>query len=115
MWNKEPWDNDMAADWFGYLMDKTDMPNIVRKTLRLAQNNDFDEEYTASLRAAAYCILQFGRIYVWPIKDLKNDLQLAIQALKKVLLDEDYCYSNDMVIQVQKEIEEMENRVNRLN
>ena len=113
MWDSKPWDNDVAADWFGKLMDQTNMPALVRKTLLLTNEEDAYGEHSPKLRAAAYCVLTFGRVYVWPINELDRDLQLAILALKKVLLDDAYCYSDEITDQIEHEIEELERRVKR--
>jgi hypothetical protein len=102
MWGKEPWDNDQAADWFAGLMEKSSLPHIVRTTLRLAEKG-LDEETTSLLRAAAWCVLQFARVYVWPVNELETDLQLAIRALDVVLQDEEYCYGEEIVAKIKEE------------
>jgi nucleotide-binding universal stress UspA family protein len=114
MWDSKPWDNDAAADWFAALMEQTNMPALVRKTLLLVNVDDYSGEQTPELRAAAYCMLKFGHVYVWPGDDLAADLQLAIYALKKVLLDDDYCYSSEVADDVEHEIEELEERLKKL-
>ncbi|NNF00938.1 MAG: hypothetical protein HKN25_18120 [Pyrinomonadaceae bacterium] len=114
MWGNEPWDNDAAADWFGKLLDKTDLPKHVRKTLLLSKEDDPYGENTAELRAAAYCVLQLGRVYIWPIASLKEDLQIAINALEMVLSNEDYCYSTEIKDQIGAEKRELTSRLDRL-
>ncbi len=114
MWDSKPWDNDAAADWFASLMEQTNMPALVRKTLLLINVDDHSGEHTPELRAAVYCVLKFGYVYVWPVDELATDLQLAIFALKKVLLDDDYCYSSEISDDIEHEIEELQERLNRL-
>lgn len=110
MWSREPWDNDRAADWFANLMQLTHFPDQVRKTLLLCEREDVDGENTTLLRAAVYCASQFCRVYVWPIEHLDDDLELAIKAARRILSDESYCCSEEIVAQVQAELEELELR-----
>ena len=109
MWESKPWDNDKAADWFAKLMRKSDFPSQIRASLVLV-----GEANTPILRAAVFCMLQFGRVYIWPINDLKKDLQLAILALERVLEDEEYCYSDNMIEEINVELDELKNRISPL-
>jgi hypothetical protein len=115
MWGNKPWDNDRAADWFAKLMENTKLPAEVRQTLQLSSEENYDEENTPLLRAAIYCILQFGHVYVWPVNDLENDLKLAIEAAGKVLEDEEYCYSEEVTDMVRQELEELKKRLNKIS
>ena len=36
------------------------------------------------LKAAAFCLLQFSFVYVWPIDNLEEDLLLAIKSIEAV-------------------------------
>lgn len=110
MWGDEPWDNDQAADWFANLMRATHFPDRVRATLLLCDEEDDSGENTPLLRAAVYCVLQFCRVYVWPIDRLDDDLELAIKAARKILSDESYCYSEEIVAQIRGELQELELR-----
>ncbi|MBO0933304.1 hypothetical protein [Fibrella aquatilis] len=113
MWEIQPWDNDVAADWFSSIMDKSKLAVLVRKTLTLAVGETIDPEHSPKLRSAAYFLLHLGYVYVWPIEKLDDDLTLAIQALKVVLADQDYCYSTEMTNQVKTEIRLLEDRLNK--
>ena len=113
MWGEQPWDNDQAADWFAGLMEKTSLPEKVRTTLRLADKG-LDEETTPLLRAAAWCVIQFGRVYVWPVNELEFDLQLAIRALDVVLQDEEYCYSEEVTAKIKEEQTALQERLDRI-
>lgn len=113
MWGSKPWDNDRAADWFAKLMKDTDLPLQVRSALLLCQKEDPYGENTAKLRAAVFCMLQFGHVYIWPIEELKKDLQLAIHATEKVLLDEEYCFDEEITDEIKVELEELKSRYSR--
>ncbi len=110
-WDNKPWDNDRAADWFGKLMDQTELPLKVRNTLLLCNEEDLYGDNTPVLRAAVYCVLQFCRVYVWPINFLDSDLELAIKATKKILQDEEYCYSEEIISEIQEELKQLETRL----
>lgn len=114
MWDAKPWDNDTAADWFGKLMDDTALPEKVRNTLQLANAEEPDEENTPVLRAAAYVLLRFGFVYVWPINNLQDDLKRAIRALELVLADEEYCYNETVTAQVTSERNELQERLAKI-
>jgi len=107
MWGDQPWDNDRAADWYGVMMKKTGIPAYTRKTL----SEELHKDSAEVLRAAAFCVVQFGRIYVWPTEELRDDLKLAIEALKQVLNDDDYCHSIEITIEVRAELAELEERL----
>lgn len=113
MWGNKPWDNDSASDWFAHLMGVTQFPDHIRETLLLCEKEDAGGENTALLRAAVYCVLQFCRVYIWPIEKIDNDLDLAIKATHKILSDESYCYSEETSIQIQAELKELELRRGR--
>jgi hypothetical protein len=115
MWGPQPWDNDLAADWFRGLMKDTKLPFHVRKVLKLSNTKEVDPEITPMLRAAAFCVLQLGHVYVWPVDDLEDDLKLARQSLQVVLNDEDYCYSEEVTSKINKELSELEIRLKKLS
>ncbi|RAJ25508.1 hypothetical protein [Pedobacter cryoconitis] len=108
MWGDQPWDNDPAADWYGTMMKKTGLAAHVRKTL----SEELHKDSADVLRAAAFCLVQFGRIYVWPTKELKDDLKLGIAALKQVLEDDEYCHSIEITVEVRAELAELGERLN---
>lgn len=114
MWGIQPWDNDRAADWFALLLNTTTLPTLVRPTLQLAQTDALDAEHIPLLRAAAYCLLQFGHVYVWPVEDLTSDLALAIRALQLVAQDEAYCYSEEVRSVVEAERHSLQVRLDSL-
>lgn len=110
MWGNAPWDNDRAADWFARLMESTRLPDHVRATLRLCEQDDPGGENIPLLRAAIYCVLQFCRPYVWPIDQLDADLELAARAARRLLADEDNPLPADIEAQVREALAELERR-----
>lgn len=89
MWGYEPWDNDRAADWFAEVIGDAGLATSVRTTLQKVVALEYIDDEATIVRAACYCLLKFGHVYVWPINDLKADLQLGITALEKVLEEEE--------------------------
>lgn len=89
MWGYEPWDNDRAADWFAETIGDAGLASRVRTTLQNVIALDYIDDESTIVRAACYCLLKFGHVYVWPVNDLKDDLQLGITALEKVLVEEE--------------------------
>ncbi len=87
MWDFEAWDNDSAADWFAGLMDETKLRD---KWLKAINDEDSGQE---ARRAAVWLFAQLGRVYIWPISNYDEDLELAITvgeeiAASKGLIDE---------------------------
>ncbi|MEO0459364.1 MAG: hypothetical protein AAF219_00885 [Myxococcota bacterium] len=84
MWGLDPWDNDAAADWFGDLMDTTQL----RRHWLSAIEGDAEDD-PERVRAAVWLFLQLGRVYVWPIDHLESDLELAIRAAERLKSNEE--------------------------
>jgi hypothetical protein len=105
-WDKLPWDNDGAADWFGDLFDKTDLAKHVEETLQLGV-----EDYHEDIRAAACVLLFLGRVYIWPIHDLDRHLKLAADRLEEVSRLDVISQSPELVQQINVEIEELRKRI----
>ncbi|MEN7551958.1 hypothetical protein AAG747_28850 [Rapidithrix thailandica] len=110
MWGNQPWDNDCAADWFAKTIGDSGLATRVRNTLQELLAQEYWDDEALLVRAASYCLLQFGHVYVWPIDELEKDLDLAIQGLKRVL--EEGEYFDPEILQV--EIAELENRLSVL-
>jgi len=72
-WGLYPWDNDLAADWFDHLFNQTSLAEKVGETLRKDVWNDWQE-----IRAAGFVLIHLGRIYIWPIDRLEDDLAVAV-------------------------------------
>lgn len=106
MWDFEPWDNDCAADWFGGFMDST---NIRKHWLEGINQDPLEDPDT--VRAAASVFVMLGRVYVWPIYHLDEDLELAISQLKKTLECEENKEVPELLEKIQAEIDELESRV----
>ena len=98
-WGKKPWDNDIAADWFGNMMDATGLAEYVEKTLRQELDQDDPGFAADEIRAAVAVLMLLGRIYVWPGDVLENHLKLAISRMEEIL-------PLDNSIGIQKELRE---------
>jgi hypothetical protein len=107
-WATAAWDNDGAADWFGDMFDATSLANYVRETLQ----RDV-EEYDEEVRAAAYMVVALGRVYIWPIDDLDNDLALAIAKLEEIKALENYQEVPDFVKAIDEEIAVLKSRLKK--
>jgi len=78
-WGTAAWENDSGADWFGDLFDATGLASRVEEALNRDPNDDPDV-----IRAAAFLLVQLGRVYIWPVHDLGRHLRLAIQKLETI-------------------------------
>ena len=105
-WGNQPWDNDRAADWFGDLFERTQLAPIVEKTL-LLDPADFPDE----IRAAACALVFWGRVYVWPVKELQRHLALAADQLEAVSRLEEITESLKLAKQIQSEVQELRSRL----
>jgi hypothetical protein len=105
MWGNEPWSNDSAADWFGDVMEKTSLRDEWLIGITANPEEDFE-----AVRAAAWLFLQLGRVYVWPVEDLDEDLERAIGALNAVRRVEEVEEDDELVEAIAGEIRELESR-----
>ncbi|RWZ45976.1 hypothetical protein ELQ90_16420 [Labedella phragmitis] len=104
-WDREPWANDSAADWFGDLMDSTSL----REQWLAGISADPEEEFEV-VRAGAWLFIQLGRTYVWPIENLDDDLERAIAALYAVRGAKEVAEDDELVDAITIEIAELESR-----
>ena len=79
-WDKTPYGNDSASDWFAGLMDATGLRQHWVDTLRDLDVDDDPER----ARAAVWLFRQLGRVYVWPIADYAGDLELALSVAEQL-------------------------------
>lgn len=105
-WDKLPWDNDGAADWFQDLFDKTKLANIVEDTLRGDVTSSHEE-----IRAAASVLLFLGRVYIWPVNELDRHLALAVDRLEEISRLDEIAESPELVEEIRAEIEELRSRI----
>lgn len=105
-WDKMPWDNDGAADWFGDLFEKTKLANQVEDTLKLDVEDSHEE-----IRAAASVLLFLGRVYIWPVHDLDRHLTLAADRLEEVSRVDVIAELPELVEEIRAEIQELRSRV----
>ena len=80
-WDLKPWGNDSAADYFGVFFERSGFRERAVEQLEM----QLTEENHEKVRAAASIILFLGRVYVWPVEFLDNDLKLAIERLTEML------------------------------
>lgn len=114
MWGNKPWDNDRAADWFAKNIGDSGLPQNVRTVFTnfiSLKEWDYDELYL--VRAAAYCLITFGHVYVWPIESLEHDLEISINSLEKILQS----HTGDALINqlINSDIDELKKRLEQLN
>ena len=107
-WATAAWDNDGAADWFAGLFDATGLANYVRETLQ-RDVKEYDEE----VRAAAYMLVALGRVYIWPIDDFDNDLDLAIAKLEEIKALKNYQEVPEFVESIDEEIAILKSRLKK--
>jgi hypothetical protein len=84
MWDKTPWGNDAAADWFGTAVGKTSLPQYVEEALKLDPGENLEV-----VRAAAAVLILLGRPYTWPIQSLEQHVMSAISALQAIRQEKD--------------------------
>jgi Domain of unknown function (DUF4259) len=109
-WDKLPWDNDAAADWFAELFEKTKLAKHVEDTLKLEVDEAHDE-----IRAAASVVLFLGRNYVWPVHDLDRHLALAADRLEQVGRVAEIAESPELVEEIHAEVQELRGRIKTTN
>jgi|SRR5688572_31683498 len=109
-WGTKPWDNDIAADWFGNMMDATGLAQYVEKTLHQELGDEDPGAIALKIRAAVSVLVLLGHIYVWPGENLENNLQLAISRLEEILPME---YSGGVEEQIRAEIAVLKARLER--
>jgi hypothetical protein len=105
-WDKLPWDNDAAADWFAQLFEKTKLAKYVEDTLKLEVEKAHDE-----IRAAASVLLFLGRDYVWPVHDLDRHLALAADRLEQVSRVAEIAASPELLAEIHAEVQELLGRM----
>ena len=106
MWDFKPWDNDGAADWYGDLMDNTQ----VRKHWLEGINEDPSDDPDV-VRAAAGLFVMLGRVYIWPIDHYDQDLELTIAQLKRVKENDEYKELPELIEIIDSELTELQSRV----
>jgi len=105
MWDIKPWDNDEAADWYGDLMDKTGL-----RAHWLEGINSHLTDEADTVRAAVGLFLMLGRVYIWPIDNYDEDLEVTIIKAECLLDVPEYSESPELLAQLQLEVEELRSR-----
>ena len=105
MWDIKPWGNDGAADWYGDVMDATNL----RKHWLAGIKSD-PVESPDVVRAAAGLFVMLGRVYIWPINSYDENLELAINQLQKIIEGGEYEELPELISLIEMEIAELESR-----
>jgi hypothetical protein len=105
-WGAEAWENDGAADWFGDVMEATDLARYVEEALNLDLVDGHEE-----VRAAAHILVALGRVYVYPVDRLDAHLALAIKRLRQIIDERVYDDAPDFYAAVEREIEVLTSRL----
>jgi hypothetical protein len=105
-WDRLPWDNDGAADWFEGVFAKTKLASLVEDTLNGDVANSHEE-----IRAAACVLLFLGRVYIWPVRDLNRHLTLAAARLEEIARLDVIEESPELVEEINAEIQELRSRI----
>ena len=105
MWDVRPWDNDQAADWFGDLMDRTQLRQEWLKGIKADPVEDPEV-----VRAAAALFVMLGRVYVWPIKTFDKDLELTIARLSAVVAAGEFAEPPELAAAIEQELTELKSR-----
>jgi len=107
-WGTTPWDNDDAADWYGDLFDATGLAKRVEEAL----NRDPEVVWDAMvIRAAAFLLVQLGRVYIWPVDELDRHLALAIRKLEAVRELEEFKEAEGFVEAIDAELAVLRSRL----
>ncbi|RVU01208.1 hypothetical protein EOD41_04375 [Mucilaginibacter limnophilus] len=72
-----------------------------------------DEEYL--VRAAGYCLLKFGHVYIWPVDELSADLELTISAYDRLLSISDNQINESFQPQLDQELTELKARLKSIS
>ncbi len=78
-WGVEPWDNDLAADWFHEFFKGVNVNARIRRAFK-------DPNDLPVIRAACFILASLGRVYVWPgdLAELKQLLEQGIALLSRM-------------------------------
>ncbi len=108
MWDYKPWDNDGAADWYGDLMDSTKLRDTWLEGIKEDPIDSPDV-----VRAAAGLFVMLGRVYIWPIDNYDNDLELTISQLGKVAENDEYKEIPELTEIISGELNELKSRLKK--
>jgi hypothetical protein len=78
-WGFEPWDDDLAADWFADFFKGVNANARLKKAFK-------DRNDLPVIRAACFLLGTLGRAYVWPgdLDELKQLLEQGITLLSRM-------------------------------
>ncbi len=98
-----PWEDDIAADWFINLMEKTGLPDCAAATLQQPFFGDDGDCVTASeIRAASFLLICLGRTSIWPTSRKVEQLELSINKMESCIdIEEDERVKDVMRLELQ--------------
>jgi hypothetical protein len=96
-WGEGPYDNDSAADAFSVFCDETNL------SIRI--NDMLNHEHYEVQRADAYILEGLGRVYVYDIDKIEDDLSYAITKLQDMLDDDLWLDGWDSRTAIEEEIQ----------
>lgn len=105
MWDLNPWDSDEAADWYSDLMESC----RIREKWLEGIESDLDDQADV-VRAAVGLFIMLGRVYIWPIRQYDQDLELAISKCESLLKVDEYAEIPELVEQIRLELQELQSR-----
>jgi len=105
MWDFKLWDNDSAADWFGDLMDTCKVRDEWLKGI----NEDIEDDPEV-VRAAIALFIMLGRVYIWPIDNYDEDLELAILKAEELQKNDLMAEAEELIEAIKIETEELKSR-----
>ena len=105
-WGTAAWDNDKAADWYAEVFGVTGLAERVEAALARDP-----ARYPEVVRAAAHVLIQLGRGYVWPVRDLQPHLALAVKQLEVVRGLKEYQQAAGFVEAIDAQLAELRSRI----
>jgi hypothetical protein len=105
MWGFEPWQDDLAADWFADLFSQGKIAQRVEQAL---SRSDV-EEYWPEIRAAAHVVAVLGD--VWPPEQLAAHHRLAIEKLEAVKQSPEFAGNDVMGSEIDAQIAVLQARL----
>lgn len=105
-WGTAAWENDKAADWYAEVFGVTGLAERVEAALTRDPSR-----YPEVIRAAAHLLIQLGRVYIWPVRDLQAHIALAVRQLEVVRGLEEYQQATGFVEAIDAEIAELRSRL----
>lgn len=105
-WDKNPWDNDGAANWFGDLLGASGLPSRIEETLKRDARTHHE-----AIRAATSMLIFIGRKHIWPAQLLDAHLRLAISKMEEIAALN--IYKDEFATEIEHEIDVLKTRLEK--